>query len=44
MVKKKLYDDVGGMDEENLAIALNDVDFCLKLRDTGIFECFYALL
>jgi len=40
MVKKDLYHDVGGMDEENLAIALNDVDFCLKLRDKGYLNIF----
>ncbi|WP_237690559.1 glycosyltransferase family 2 protein [Paenibacillus caui] len=32
MVKKDLYLQVGGMDE-NLSVAYNDVDFCLKLRE-----------
>jgi GT2 family glycosyltransferase len=27
--------EVGGFDETNLAIAFNDVDFCLKLRQAG---------
>ncbi|AWP25482.1 glycosyl transferase family protein [Paenibacillus vortex V453] len=31
MVKKEIYLKVGGMDE-NLSVAYNDVDFCLKLR------------
>ncbi|MGB5217982.1 MAG: glycosyltransferase [Smithella sp.] len=35
MVKKRLYLEVGGMDEINFKIGLNDVDFCLKLRETG---------
>jgi len=35
MVKKKIYEEVGGLDEENLKIALNDVDFCLKVREAG---------
>jgi GT2 family glycosyltransferase len=35
MVKKKIYEDVGGLDEENLKIAFNDVDFCLKVREAG---------
>ena len=34
MVSRRLFDEVGGLDEE-LKIALNDVDFCLKLRDKG---------
>lgn len=40
MVKKRLYDEVGGLDEENLSIALNDVDFCLKLRAKGYLNVF----
>lgn len=39
MVKKKLFDDVGGLSED-LAIALNDVDFCLKLRKKGLLNVF----
>ena len=35
MVKKRLYEEVGGLDEENLKIAFNDVDFCLKLTEKG---------
>ena len=34
MVKKVLYEKVGGLDEE-LAVAFNDVDFCLKLLKEG---------
>jgi GT2 family glycosyltransferase len=34
VVRKELYQAVGGMDE-NLAIAFNDVDFCMKLRAAG---------
>ncbi len=34
VVKKARYLEVGGMDED-LAVAYNDVDFCLKLRDKG---------
>ena len=39
MVKKKLFDDVGGLSED-LAVALNDVDFCLKLRKKGLLNVF----
>ena len=35
MVKRRLYLEVGGMDEVNFKIGLNDVDFCLKLKDFG---------
>ncbi|MFQ5941337.1 MAG: glycosyltransferase [Nitrososphaerales archaeon] len=35
MVRKKYYMDVGGMDEENLAVAYGDVDLCLKMIDKG---------
>lgn len=34
MVKKSAYDQVGGL-EEQLKVAYNDVDFCLKLLDNG---------
>lgn len=35
VVEKRKFEKVGGLDEENLAIAYNDVDFCLKLQDAG---------
>jgi len=34
VVERALYRDVGGLDEE-LAVAFNDVDFCLKIQDAG---------
>ena len=34
MVKKSVYDKVGGMDTE-LKVAFNDVDFCLRVREAG---------
>jgi GT2 family glycosyltransferase len=40
MVKKEYYHAVGGLDEENLGTALNDVDFCLKLREKGYLNIF----
>ncbi|MBQ6888803.1 MAG: glycosyltransferase family 2 protein [Lachnospiraceae bacterium] len=39
LVKKALFDEVGGLDEE-FAVALNDVDFCLKLRKKGLLNIF----
>ncbi len=35
MVKKSVFEEVGGLTEE-LAVAFNDVDFCLKVRAAGI--------
>lgn len=35
LVRKEVYEQVGGLDEENLKIAFNDVDFCLKVREAG---------
>ena len=32
LVRKDLFDQVGGFDEEHLAVAFNDIDLCLKLR------------
>ncbi len=34
MVSREKYDEAGGLDE-GFAVALNDVDFCLKLREKG---------
>lgn len=39
LVKKKIWDEVGGLDEE-FKISLNDVDFCLKLRKKGYLNVF----
>jgi hypothetical protein len=35
VVRKALYVQVGGLEENGLSIAFNDVDFCLKLREAG---------
>lgn len=40
MVKKSLYTLVGGMDEQHLAVAFNDVDFCLRLRERGYLNIY----
>ena len=34
LVKASVYDKVGGLDEQ-FAVAFNDVDFCLRVRDAG---------
>ncbi len=33
--RRSIYEEVGYMDEENFAVAFNDVDFCLKIRQKG---------
>ncbi|MDU6817563.1 MAG: glycosyltransferase family 2 protein [Leclercia adecarboxylata] len=35
LVRKEIFDLVSGLDEENLKVAFNDVDFCLKVREAG---------
>jgi glycosyltransferase involved in cell wall biosynthesis len=34
VVRREVFDEVGGLDEQ-IAIAFNDVDFCLRLRAAG---------
>ena len=34
LTKKSLYDEVGGLTEE-LVVAFNDIDYCLKIRQLG---------
>jgi GT2 family glycosyltransferase len=40
MVEKILFKKIGGLDEEKFTIALNDIDFCLKLRSQGYLNIF----
>ena len=35
LVRKSIYEEVGGLNAENLKVAFNDVDFCLKVRACG---------
>lgn len=39
MVMRALYEELGGLDEE-LAVAYNDVDFCLRLRQRGLLNVY----
>jgi GT2 family glycosyltransferase len=34
-VRRSIYLDVGGLDEVNLPVAFNDVDFCLRIGERG---------
>ncbi len=40
MVKKEYYELVGGLNEVDLKIAFNDVDFCLRLREQGLLNVY----
>lgn len=35
LVRKAVYQEVGGLNEVDLAVAFNDVDFCLRIRAAG---------
>jgi GT2 family glycosyltransferase/glycosyltransferase involved in cell wall biosynthesis len=34
-VRKTVFEELGGFDEENLGVSFNDIDFCLRLRQRG---------
>lgn len=40
MMRTALYAELGGMDEKNLAVAYNDVDFCLRAREAGYLNVY----
>ncbi|MEQ1528582.1 MAG: glycosyltransferase family 2 protein [Methylococcales bacterium] len=35
VIRKSVYEEVGGLNEDDLQIAFNDVDFCLRVRAAG---------
>ncbi len=35
LLRREVYHAVGGLDEKNLKVAFNDVDFCLRIRKQG---------
>jgi len=35
LVKRSIYEEVGGLNEVDLTVAFNDVDFCLKVYSAG---------
>ena len=39
MVRKEIYDEVNGLDE-SFAVAFNDVDFCVRVREAGYTNVF----
>ena len=42
LVKRDIYEQLGGLDEENFGVALNDVDFCLRARELGKLVVYVA--
>ncbi len=40
MMRTRLYSELGGMDENNLAVAYNDVDFCLRALEAGYLNVY----
>jgi GT2 family glycosyltransferase len=46
MMRRDVFEKIGGFDEQNLAVAFNDVDLCLRLREAGYLIVYtpYALL
>ncbi|MDT8450939.1 MAG: glycosyltransferase, partial [Wenzhouxiangellaceae bacterium] len=40
MVKKALYQELKGLEERYLAVAFNDIDFCIRLRDKGLLNIY----
>ncbi|MHB8262357.1 MAG: glycosyltransferase family 2 protein [Acidimicrobiales bacterium] len=35
LVRRALYEAIGGLDEEHLPVTFNDVDICLRLKEAG---------
>lgn len=42
IVKRSIFERVGGLNEKDLAVAFNDVDFCLKVRELGLQNVYCA--
>ncbi len=46
LVRKSVFEQVGGLDEKDLKVSYSDIDLCLKVRQAGLRVVFdpYALL
>ena len=40
IVRREIFNEVGGLNEKNLSIAFNDVDFCLRVHSRGYRNIF----
>jgi glycosyltransferase involved in cell wall biosynthesis/2-polyprenyl-3-methyl-5-hydroxy-6-metoxy-1,4-benzoquinol methylase len=38
VLRKEVFDAVGGLDGNNLSVAFNDVDFCLRIQEMGYYN------
>ena len=36
LMRRALFEQLGGLDERHLAVAYNDIDFCLRVREAGL--------
>jgi GT2 family glycosyltransferase len=36
LMRRALFEKLGGLDERHLAVAYNDIDFCLRVREAGL--------
>ena len=39
-VRKKVFEDVGGLNDKDLPVAFSDIDFCLRIGQTGLRNVF----
>lgn len=42
LVRKSLFVEVGGLNEKDLTVAFNDVDFCLRVKELGVRNIYCA--
>lgn len=40
MIKKTIFQELNGLNETDLSVAFNDVDFCLRVREKGYLNVF----
>ena len=40
IVRREIFNEVGGLNEKNLSVAFNDVDFCLRVHSKGYRNIF----
>ncbi len=40
MIKRSVFDEVGGLDATHLTVAFNDVDFCLRVSEAGYLNVY----
>ena len=43
MTRRKVFDELGGLDECDLTIAFNDIDYCLRARERGYLVVYTPL-